>query len=284
MTTATTAIDPRLLDALLPLPGRRVQAGDIELFVTDSGSDGIPLVFLHGLGWTHGLWRHQRARYEQRWRVIAGDNRGHGQSDAPPGPYSLEGMAQDWLAALDTLGIDRFVLVGFSQGSRVAQLIATMAPERLHALVVMGAGCRSSGAGSEVMARRIEAMRVSPAAGAKAAMASIFSPAFMEREAAFMAHFLAERALQPVEPLIASMQALQPAGDLREALGRVTCPAMVVVGDADLLCPVDAARELADALPHAEFHVVANAGHMVTVEQPEAVDALLDAFLDKQLA
>ncbi|MBP7564427.1 MAG: alpha/beta fold hydrolase [Burkholderiaceae bacterium] len=284
MTTATSAIEPRLLNALLPLSGRRVQAGDIELFVTDSDTDGIPLVFLHGLGWTHGLWRHQRTRYGQRWRMIAGDNRGHGQSDTPPGPYTLEGMARDWLAALDTMGIDRFVLVGFSQGSRVAQLMATMAPERLHALVVIGAGCRSNATGSEVMARRIEAMRTSPLEGAKAAMASIFSPAFMEREAAFMAHFLAERAQQPVEPLIASMQALQPAGDLRAALARVTCPVLVIVGDADRLCPVDAARELADALPHAEFHVVPDAGHMVTIEQPDAIDALLDAFLDKQLA
>lgn len=284
MTTATSAIEARLLDALLPLPGRRVQAGNIKLFVTDSGGDCIPLVFLHGLGWTHGLWRHQRQRYDQRWRVIAGDNRGHGQSDTPPGPYSLEGMAQDWLAALDTMGIDRFVLVGFSQGGRVAQLMATLAPERLHALVVMGAGCRSNASGSEVMARRIEAMRTSPVEGARAAMASIFSPGFMEREAAFMAHFLNERAQQPVEPLVASMQAMQPAGDVRAALARVSCPTMVIVGDADQLCPVDAASEVADALPHAEFHVVPDAGHMVTIEQPDAIDALLDAFLDRQFA
>ncbi len=267
------------LDATLePLPGRMVAAGGLNLFVADSADNGPALVFFHGLGWTHALWRRQHGRYGGRYRVIAGDSRGHGASDKPPGPYTIAGMAQDWLHALDTLGVEDWCLVGFSQGGRIAQKLATMAPDRTRALVVAGSGCRDNPASRAAMEQRIEASRHSTRAAAEVAAASIFSPAFMQSHPAFLAHFIDQRAALDFEPLASAMRALF-AFDVTADLAAVTCPSLVLAGEADRLCSAAAAREVAAALPHATLHTIAASGHMVTLEQPAAFDALLDSFL-----
>ena len=270
-------MNTELYAALEPLPGRRVPAGELSLFVTERGA-GRPLVFIHGLGWSHGLWRRQIARYADRYRVIAGDSRGHGQSDIPVHAYRIEHMARDWLAALDSVGVEDWCLVGFSQGGRVAQSLASLAPDRTRALVVIGSGCRDNPGGRELMEKRLLAARESSRAGAEAAAASIFSPAFIAREGAYIEHFIAHRAAMDFAPIEAATRALFDY-DVREGIARLACPALVAVGEVDRLCPQPAAREVADTLRNARFAVVPAAGHMVTLEQPAAVDKLLDDFL-----
>lgn len=270
-------MNPELYSALEPLPGRHVPAGELSLFVTERGA-GRTIVFIHGLGWSHGLWRRQIVRYSNRYKVIAGDSRGHGQSDIPARAYKIEDMARDWLAALDAMDIAEFCLVGFSQGGRIAQAMATIAPERIRALVVMGSGCRDNPAGRELMEKRLVAARESTYAGAVAAAASIFSPAFIAREAAYIEHFITQRAAMDFGPIEAATRALF-GFDATEGIARLECPALVAVGAEDRLCAQPAALEVAKTLRNAQFAVVPDAGHMLTLEQPAAIDGLLDAFL-----
>jgi pimeloyl-ACP methyl ester carboxylesterase len=76
--------------ALEPMPGRRIAAGELSLYTVVRGS-GRPLVFLHGLGWTHALWRRQLERYGKRYRAIAADSRG--ASDKPTPRYAVAELA-----------------------------------------------------------------------------------------------------------------------------------------------------------------------------------------------
>ncbi|GAA4323861.1 3-oxoadipate enol-lactonase [Pigmentiphaga soli] len=270
---------PSLAATLEPMPGRLVDTGGPRLYVTDNGQPGgPPLVFFHGLGWTHALWRRQAARYGDRYRIIAGDTRGHGLSDKPPGPYTIAGMAEDWIRALDALGVEQWCLVGFSQGGRIAQQIAVTAPERTRALVVIGSGCRDNPASRARMEQRLEAARQSTRHAAEVAAASIFSPAFIEREAGFVTRFIEQRAALDFTPLAAATLALL-SFDVKADLARVGCPALVAVAGQDQLCSVPTATEVAEALPHATLRTIPGSGHMVTLEQPAAVDALLDDFL-----
>ena len=268
---------PELAATLEPLPGKHVRAGALELFVTDHGA-GPAIVFLHGLGWTHALWRRQIARYGERYRIIAGDSRGHGQSDKPTGPYTIEDMAADWLAALDALDVPHWCLVGFSQGGRIAQSLALLAPQRTRALVILGSGSKSNPAGRAIMEKRLEAGRASARAGAEAAAASIFSEAFMAREAEFVQAFIAQRAALDFAPLAAATRALFD-WDVSGRIPTLRCPATVAVGSVDRLCSVEAARETAGLIPDAEFSVIDGVGHMLTLEAPQAFDPLLDRFL-----
>jgi len=270
-------MSPVPIDVLHPLEGQRVASGSVSLYVTQQGA-GPPLVFLHGLGWQHGLWRRQIARYAPRYRVVAGDNRGHGRSDKPPGPYSIRGMAEDWLRALDALGLEKCCLIGFSQGGMIALWMSVLAPERFAALAVIGSSCKGNPAAQAIMEARLAAAEESARAAAEAAAASIFSPEFMARERLFIDAFVADRAAMPTSPLAAATRALFDF-DVSGELGRISCPTLVAVGDRDRLVSVAAAREISDRIAGARFLAVASAAHMVSLEQPVAFDRMLDDFL-----
>lgn len=268
-----------LAQSLVPLTGKLVQAGRLKLFATERGA-GRAVVFLHGLGWTSALWRRQLARYGDRYRVIAGDSRGHGQSDKPLEPYRIEDMAADWLAALDALDVHEWCLVGFSQGGRIAQTLAARTRDRTKALVVIGSQCKSNPASRAIMEKRLEAARASTRAGAEAAAESIFSTAFMAREPDFVRSFVEQRAALDPGPLEAATRALFD-WDVSAELPKFRMPAKVIVGTADRLCTVEAAREVATLIPGAGFETIEGAGHMVMLEQPQALDHMLDQFLGR---
>ena len=268
-----------IADAFVAGPtARRIDAGNLAMHVVETGK-GRPLVFLHGLGWDHRLWLASLDRYGDRYRAIAGDTRGHGQSAAPPGPYSIAQFADDWRAALDALGVETCCLVCLSQGGMVAQQLAIAAPDRVAALVLVSTACRESEDSAANMAARLEAMRAAgPAAGAEAAAQSIFSAGFRNAEPDYLAAFLAERAAQPQEPLIAAMAAIS-GFDVRPGLAGLAVPTLVIAGSEDALTRPATVREVADAIPGAVYAELPGACHIIPVEQPLPFHAALDAFL-----
>src|SRR5438445_11277276 len=125
MTTATPSI-----------AHHTVTANGIRQHYIDAGS-GPVIVLLHGFPETSFAWRFQIPALAQRYRVIAPDLRGYGETDKPASGYDKRNMARDLAALLDTLGIGRIALVGHDRGARVATRFAKDLPERLDRLVVM---------------------------------------------------------------------------------------------------------------------------------------------------
>jgi 3-oxoadipate enol-lactonase len=259
---------------------RRIATRTITMNAVDAGQ-GHPLVFLHGLGWDNALWARQVDRYGGDYRVIAGDTRGHGDSDKPPGPYSIELFADDWAALLDTLAIKDACLVGFSQGGMVAQTLAIKRPDLISALVLVSTSCRSHASGRDNMEARITAMREQGAeASARVGAKAIFSAPWMAANAAYIDKFVGWRAAMPAEPLIAAMRAVYDY-DVRPGLAGVKKPCLVIAGSADVLTRPEANQEIAAAIPGARYQEVEGAGHMIPIEQPAMFDALLDGFLTR---
>ena len=257
---------------------RRIATRTITMNVIEAGR-GRPLIFLHGLGWDGTLWSRQVARYAGDYRVIAGDTRGHGASDKPPGPYDIDMFADDWAALLDALAIKDACLVGFSQGGMIAQKLAIARPDLIGALVLVSTSCRSHANSRDNMEARITAMREQGAeASARVGAKSIFSPAWMAANPEAVETFVAWRAAMPAEPLIAAMRAIGGM-DFRAGLACVKKPCLVIAGSADALTKPEAVAEVASAIPGAGFATVEGAGHMIPVEQPEAFDRLIDGFL-----
>jgi 2-succinyl-6-hydroxy-2,4-cyclohexadiene-1-carboxylate synthase len=109
-----------------------IKVGGRTVAVTDVGS-GPPVVQLHGLGCGKRMWFHQIRTLRRRFRVIAYDLRGHGQSDAPADAtdYSAAHLARDFIGVLDALAIERAAVVGFSLGGGPALALAAGKPERV---------------------------------------------------------------------------------------------------------------------------------------------------------
>ncbi len=258
---------------------RKVVVDGTLLHVAEAGS-GPALVFFHGLGWTHALWAAAFDRYADRYRVIAGDTRGHGQSGKPEGPYSIARFAADWTGALDALGVENPILVGFSQGGMIAQQMAVNAPSRYKALFLACTTSATNPVGFANMAARIKAMETEgAAAAARVALESVFSPAYRSTHAAQMEQFIRWRAAADQASLASAMLATRDY-DVRAALGSLSMPRRVVCGGADALTPPARVAETASALGSV-LHTMEGSGHMAQIEQPGRFYAELDSLLSE---
>lgn len=265
-----------------PLPSgateRFVKTGDLTMKIVEAGS-GPAVLLIHGLGWDHSLWNPTVEQFSPRYRMIAVDTRGHGGTDKPAGPYDMGMFARDYSALADALGLQRVCVVGLSQGGMVAQQLALLRPDLVSALVLISTSCKSAPSLRDNMEARIAAIdEAGPEAAAKIAAESIFSPAWRAANAGELARFYAWRSAMPVEPLNAATRALYDF-DLSKDLPSINVPTLVVAGAGDTLTRPAGMEEIATLIPGAKYQLVANSGHMLPVEQPTVVSALLRDFL-----
>ena len=265
-----------------PMPSvateRLVDAGDLNMKIVEAGS-GSAVLLIHGLGWDHSLWNPTLERFAPRYRMIAADTRGHGGTGKPSGPYDMAMFAKDYSALADALGLKRICVVGLSQGGMVAQKLALTRPDLVSTLVLMSTSCKSAPSLRDNMEARIAAMdKAGPAAAAKIAAESIFSPGWRAANGAELERFYAWRSAMPIEPLNAATRALYDF-DLSGELPRIAVPTLVVAGAEDTLTRPAGMEEIAALVPGAQYRLVPGAGHMIPVEQPEVVAALLSEFL-----
>jgi 3-oxoadipate enol-lactonase len=257
---------------------RRVATGRLTINIVEAGQ-GPAVLLLHGLGWDHSLWNPTVAELAPRYRMIAADTRGHGATDKPDGPYDMEMFARDYAALADALGLKQLCVIGLSQGGMVAQKLALLRPELVSALVLVSTSCKSDPSLRDNMEARIAAMdKAGPEAAAMIAAESIFSPAWRAANAAALARFVEWRAAMPTAPLNAATRALYDF-DLSGDLPKIAAPTLVIAGAEDVLTRPKGMEEIAALIPGAQYRLIPGTGHMIPVEQPEALMALLSGFL-----
>jgi 3-oxoadipate enol-lactonase len=238
------------------------------------GPDGAPvLVFANSIGTTLELWDSQLPAFTPAFRVLRYDQLGHGRSDVPAGPYTVEQLGRELLALLDELGIERMSFCGLSLGGAVGMWLGASAAERLDRLVL--AATSAYFGPPERWIERAEIVRAEGMeAVAEAATGRWFTPAFTDP-----APYRAQLAATPPEGYAACCDALAE-WDFRTQLLAVSVPTLVVVGAEDPATPPVQAYAIADGIPGSRIVVVPGAAHLVNVEQREAFDrAVLDHLL-----
>jgi proline iminopeptidase len=274
-----------------------VDIGPVRLFVDVEGplaradGDAPTVLMLHpGPGADHSLYKHLVGpRLADVAQVVYVDHRGEGRSDASdPAYWNLETWADDALALMDVLELDRPVLYGASIGSLIAVELASRRPGRVCGLVLVSAAARYVHSRSVAVFDRLGG----PAAGEVAAR--YFAEPTEAHFAEYLQVCLPLYTRQGIEPdVIARMQFNQSSAvlwdrdhasrvDLREAASRVGCPALVVAGADDPSFTVAGARELADSLPpeRVTFRIVEDAGYGVFRDRPDALDEVV-AFVQR---
>ncbi|GGI04137.1 3-oxoadipate enol-lactonase [Egicoccus halophilus] len=243
----------------------------------DGPADAPYLLTINSLGTDLTTWEAQVADWATTRRVLRYDQRGHGASSVPAGPYTIDRLGHDALAVLDAYGIERVDVCGLSLGGVVALWLGAHAPDRVSRLVLADTAAR---VGTEQGWRERAALVREQGMDAVVdlVLGRFFSPDFRRSGApALDAVATALRDTRP-EGYAASCEALATA-DLREVAGRVGAPALVLVGTADEATPPSDARALADRLPAATYVELPVAGHLANLEQPEAFSAQVADFL-----
>jgi len=258
--------------------------------LTDWGPADAPTVlFLHGVTGHARTWDHEAAALAGRFRIIALDQRGHGDSDpAPDGNYTLTALTGDIAAVVDALGIARVSLVGLSLGGRVAIVYAALHPERVERLMIVDIGPDIAAAGQTrvgtMMARSPERFASVEDAIAQARASN---PRYADA-------LLRERVAHALRPLPDGGYTWKYDRAIRDAVrnGRwredldvwplwasVACPTVIVRGaESDVLSP-ETAKQMVDARPRARLVEIPDAGHTVPGDQPAQFLDVLRAFL-----
>ncbi|MEX2630956.1 MAG: 3-oxoadipate enol-lactonase [Tistlia sp.] len=246
----------------------------------DADRDLPALVFTNSLGTDLRVWDPLLAHLPGAGRRLRFDQRGHGLSDCPPGPYDIDGLADDLAALLEERGIGRAVLVGLSVGGMVAQAFAARHPERVPALVLCDTAHRIGSA--EMWQQRIEALETGGLESlAEPILERWFSPAFGAERPAERALWRNMLTRTPLEGYLATCAAIRDA-DLTEGAAALTMPTLCLVGSADGATPPALVRELAGLLPDARFAEIPGAGHLPSVEAPAAMGRLIADFLKER--
>ena len=245
--------------------------------------DGPAVVLVHGFGLDMRMWDPQVPALASSFRVVRYDCRGFGASGPfdPAVPYTHAG---DLLALMDHLGIDRAVLVGLSFGGRVVTQTALAAPERVAGLVLLDAvldGVPWDPASAEALDQAGRLARERGLLAGRAAWLAhpLFTPASQRPELA--ASLSAMVAAYPGQHWIGDDPHDRDDERPLDVLDRLTMPALVAVGEQDVPCFREMSAIMAERIPRAELHVIADAGHMINMEQPGAVSDLLLAFLEQ---
>jgi 3-oxoadipate enol-lactonase len=257
---------------------QRVNGIDIHYVIEGEG----PVVTLsHALGTNLSLWDEQARALRGRYRVLRFDTRGHGQSSAPPGPYTLEQLVADVHGLLTGLGISETAFVGLSMGGMIGQVFALTYPGMVRALVLSDTTSRYP---AEARPQWEERIRTVEAKGMEAMVEPMlqrwFTAPYRARRPDVMERIGAMLRGTPPQGYVGCCHAL-PKIDTADRLGEVHCPALVIVGEEDPGTPVEMARAIHAALPAAELAVLRHASHLSNVEQAEEFNRTLLGFLDK---
>lgn len=251
-----------------------------RLFYRVDGPPEAPaILFSNSLGADLRMWEPQAQSLAARFRVIRYDTRGHGRSDAPPGPYTLDQLSGDALALLDALDIARAHVCGLSLGGMVALSLAASHPDRVRRAVFANTAARIGSAAS--WTERIAAVQAGGMDGIHDAILARFLLESVRQSRPQTARAVSEMLLStPPAGYISACAALRDA-DLRGAVGQITAPALIIVGERDQSTPPAQARALHEAIAGSQLVILDNASHLSNLEQPEAFTAHLLAFLDQ---
>jgi pimeloyl-ACP methyl ester carboxylesterase len=246
---------------------------------------GWPLILLHAFPLNADLWRPQLERVTRGWQFFAPDLRGFGPAAASATASSMEEMAQDVLAFMDALEIDRAVIGGLSMGGYLTMALYRAAPERFTAMMLAntkaGADTEEGRAARDKLASLVR--REGPTAVADQMLPKLLG-ATSRRARPFLER-LVRRLIESntAEGIAAASEAMKERPDSIETLQRSAVPALVMTGDEDAIIPLDESEAMARAIPRAQLVVLPAAGHLSSLEVPDDFSEALGNFLQSNL-
>jgi 3-oxoadipate enol-lactonase len=255
-----------------------LNSGEARIHYALEGQSGAPvLVFSNSLGANYSMWDPQAAAFRNKFRILRYDTRGHGQSSPPPGPYTIEQLAKDVIALLDSLDLSRVYFCGLSMGGMIGMWLGVNAPERVERLILSNTGAKIGT--PEGWKARIEAVQKNGMSSvAPAIIERWFTPAFRQKAPGTMANI--HKMIEEANPdgYTACCAAIRDL-DCREQLGRIRAPTLVISGAHDPATPPADGRFITQRIPGARY-VELDAAHLSNIEAQDRFNKELAAFLN----
>jgi pimeloyl-ACP methyl ester carboxylesterase len=256
-----------------------IKLGNISFHYEVIGQ-GLPLIFLNGLGMTLRDWEFQTAYFSKDYRVVTFDFRGQGFSDRPPGPYSVSLFCEDAARLLRAIDAWPAHVVGLSMGGMIAFQMAVSHPELLRSMVIVNSGpeliLRTWTQKFEFLKRTMIVRFLGMRKMAEILACRLFPE---NRQKALRREMLKRWGLNDKKAYNDTLRAL--AGwSVSEHLGGIACPTLVISADRDY-SPVSYKLSFVNKMPRAEMAIISNSRHATPLDQPERFNELVADFLNR---
>lgn len=254
---------------------------NFELSYDDFGEGDIPVIFLHGYPFSKAMWQEQLGFLKTKHRVIACDIRGFGRSKDEESTLSIDLFADDLIAFMDKLTIDKAIICGLSMGGFIALDALKKFPNRFDALILCDTQCIADT--DEVKAKRYKTIDEITFAGA-AEFSEGFVKSVFHKDSLESKKEVVERVRNVVfsnSQRIITMGLTALAGRMETCsiLSGVTIPTLILCGREDEVTPLEQSESMYAAIKGSRFHVIEHAGHVSNLEQPEEFNQHLLHFL-----
>ena len=243
---------------------------------------GEPLLLIMGLGGTLRGWWRILPQLSEKYRVIIFDNRGVGESDTPPAPYSIAEMMRDSKAVLDAAKIESANVLGLSMGGMIAQELTLNFPEKVRSLILAGTFC----GGKEAVWANREVTEALQGRGANSAEEAFWAMTPFIYDVStprlFLEEDLAAREGRFPKPahFMAQLQAIVSWQGTYSRLSQIKSPTLIFHGVNDQLIPCENARIFADSIPNAKLLELENMSHIFMTDQPKKSIGEILSFLE----
>jgi pimeloyl-ACP methyl ester carboxylesterase len=255
----------------------KLQLNSGILSYVDQGS-GSAVLLIHAFPLNSSMWAAQVGTLSARYRVIAPDVRGFGESQ-PAVPWTMEGMADELDEFLDKLRIIDCAVVGVSMGGYIALPFWSRHRERVRRMILANSRARADNDAEK--AGRNEMIAAIQQNGA-AILPDRMLPRLLKPNPSPDSVRAVRAMIEAVDPAAAAyaVMAMRDRSDFSSVLHRIDCPTMVVTGEEDVIIRLEDARETARAIPGARFVTIPNSGHLSNLENPDEFNRALSDFLE----
>lgn len=260
----------------------KAKINDVEIHYEIEGNHKDPWITLsHSLACNLHMWDDQMPMLTQKFRVLRFDTRGHGQSSAPPGDYTLDQMADDVKGLFDGLGITRTHWLGLSMGGMIGQAFALNHPGVFQSLILADTTSRRPPNAKQMWGERVAMARAKGMAGVlDSTLTRWFTQPYRNARKDVMTRIGEQILSTPVDGFAGACAAIAEV-DTLDRLKEIRCPVLIIVGEEDHGTPPDMARAIHENLPGSEFRVIPSAAHLSNVEQRDIFNQTLMTFLQR---
>jgi len=260
----------------------RVSVGDINITYQILGQ-GYPIVLIMGFGSTMDMWSPLFLdNLSSKYKVIVFDNRGMGNTTAPPGNFSIAQFADDTAGLMAALGIEKAHILGWSMGSFVAQELAVRYPERVNKIILYAGDCGGKEAvmPSPQVLKDLADTSGSPEERGMRLFSLLFPKDWLSKQPAFYKWFPLPKETSSPENIERQAQAIAAWPGAYDRLGLIKSPALIVTGKEDVITPPENAFILAQRINVSWLVQFGGAGHGLMYQYPDSLAKIVADFIE----
>lgn len=261
----------------------QIEANGVKLFYLEKGSGKEVVLFSHGLLWSHKMFASQIEELSKKYRVIAYDHRGQGQSEVK-GPFDMETVAEDAAALIEGLKLSKVHFVGLSMGGFVGLRLASRRPELIKSLVLLETSANAEPVENlpkyKTLNGIVKWFGIIPPVANKV-MPIMFAESWLSNKAnrEEIKHWKKEL-MSNKKSITGPVEGVIYRNGVEDELASISCPTMIVVGDEDVATKPEKAKFIQMGISGSVLHRIPGAGHSSCIEKSEVVNQLLSDWLE----